>query len=125
MDITNKIPALTQGDDFDFKLSLFAESDINYATPLDLRGCKAYLTIKKKIGDADDATTTIKKDVAVSSDEPSPVYEIDLSLTHTQMNIPLGSYILDCQVKLANGQIFTPYKQEHVSIAWQATDRIN
>ncbi len=76
--------------------------DVNGAC-IDITGWTIYFTVKEKIDDADPGV--IQKIITTFEDPLAG--EAELSLTPTDTNQVIGSYLFDIQVKTADDEIYT------------------
>lgn len=81
----------------------------NIGAPMDLTGCTLFCTIKSSIEDAD---SDAKLSKLLSITLPTTAGIAILSATTDEMRYLRGQYIMDIQLKLADGSIQTPFKTD-------------
>lgn len=91
---------IVRGDDKKFRLHFTTDG----VTPVNLTGAKVYLTVKKRIEDAD-SDAVIQKIVTTHTDPVNGITEIKLS--HTETKIDLGRYFYDVQLTDAGNEVKT------------------
>lgn len=73
-------------------------------SPIDITGWTIFFTVKAKADDLD-AAAVISKTITVFSDPTSG--EAEISLTSTDTNQAIGSFLFDIQIKTNLGEIIT------------------
>ena len=101
----------TQGDTFRQNIT-FRKAD---KIPIDLTDCTITFSLKKTIYDE---KCILKKDIEIIGNPHDG--QATLSISASDMNIPLGKYFFDIEMKWDTGIVETPLKWE-IEITYQVT----
>jgi len=100
MPVSQSCLSIKRGDSFSRTIYFNDEDDAN----IDITGWTIFLTIKAKADDPD-SSAVISKTITTFSDPTAGIAEI--SLTPTDTNQAIASYVYDIQVKTNVGEIYT------------------